>query len=267
MIQNTRCNAVARYKGGICSRLSRILCDARGTSESERVLPPPRLCSRVAVASVRRSSLALRMAPFPSRRGPSSGPSPASSSSSPSLLPTILSPSQSSASLHAYPPALSPSHSAPSSPTRDHRDTRQQALQRADPRALFGAMQRPGVGVTGGVGNITAESTEACTRLLEVSPTRPLVPLLRRGASVIAVQAPSSGAHRSPWTLGAELQCRVRVTCLAGACPTKLLPGQGDPLNPRLTSFACLVPFWPAGEPPAVRGLSMAESKQGENAR
>ncbi|GJN89975.1 hypothetical protein Rhopal_002964-T1 [Rhodotorula paludigena] len=112
------------------------------------------------------------MAPFPSRRGPSSGPSPASSSSSPSLLPTILSPSQSSASLHAYPPALSPAHSAPSSPTRalhrdDPRDTRQQALQRADPRALFGAMQRPAVGVTGGVGNITAESTEACTRLLE----------------------------------------------------------------------------------------------------
>ncbi|GAA5857301.1 hypothetical protein JCM9279_005126 [Rhodotorula babjevae] len=126
------------------------------------------------------------MAPFPSRhvRKPSDtllptfhSPSPASSS--PSHSPPHSGLGMASSAQHAYPPLpVSPSPSQPSSPRpRSPVSTRAPAPaasdhhplphQQLDPLKLFGAMAPPTKGNTGGLGGITAESTETVRRCLE----------------------------------------------------------------------------------------------------
>ncbi|GAA6053389.1 hypothetical protein JCM3770_002300 [Rhodotorula araucariae] len=118
------------------------------------------------------------MAPFPTRhaRKPSDGgllptfhtPSPATS---PSLAHSPLSPTlgAGAAAAHAYPPLpASPNPSRPTSPQWPVPPAGgRQELQQLDPRALFGGMAPPTKGATGGLGGITAESTETTRRCLE----------------------------------------------------------------------------------------------------
>ncbi|BGP41181.1 hypothetical protein JCM10449v2_005155 [Rhodotorula kratochvilovae] len=119
------------------------------------------------------------MAPFPTRhvRKPSDGgllptfhtPSPATS---PSLAASPLSPSlgAGTGAGHAYPPLpASPNPSRPSSPRARSPVAGDAARQeqQLDPRRLFGGMAPPNKGATGGLGGITAESTETTRRCLE----------------------------------------------------------------------------------------------------
>ena len=133
------------------------------------------------------------MAPFPTRhvRKPSDtllptfhSPSPASSS--PSHSPPHSGLGMASTVHHAYPPLpVSPSPSQPSSPRpRSPSSTRAPAptaaaehhpapQQHLDPLKLFGGMAPPTKGNTGGLGGITADSTETVRRCLEVRPPSP----------------------------------------------------------------------------------------------